>query len=117
MLRGILDAYADDTRRVFVADSFAGLPPPDTKSFPADAGDRHRTYPQLEVSRADVEDNFRLLAMPTNAEPVTPQNLPWSVAPELVDEFRRRAHQLGVPRKQRKNIGNQALRLWLEADR
>lgn len=59
LMRGILEAYGDDARRVFVADSFAGLPPPDAEIFPADVGDQHHTYAQLRVSRADVEDNFR----------------------------------------------------------
>jgi O-methyltransferase len=59
LMRAILEAYGDETRRVFVADSFAGLPPPDPENFPDDAGDRHHTLPQLQVSRADVEDNFR----------------------------------------------------------
>ena len=59
LMRGILEAYGDSTRRVFVADSFAGLPPPDPESFPADAGDLHHTQSQLKVSRADVEHNFR----------------------------------------------------------
>lgn len=59
LMRGILEAYEDQTRRVFVADSFAGLPPPDAESFPADAGDIHHTFDPLAVSRRDVEDNFR----------------------------------------------------------
>jgi O-methyltransferase len=59
LMRGILEAYGDDTRRVFVADSFAGLPSPDPESFPADAGDQHHTHIELQVSRNDVEDNFR----------------------------------------------------------
>ena len=59
LMRGILEAYGDDVRRVFVADSFAGLPTPDAENFPADAGDQHHTHTQLQVSRADVEDNFR----------------------------------------------------------
>lgn len=59
MMRGILEAYGDEERRVFVADSFAGLPPPDAASFPADTGDIHHTFDPLAVSRTDVEDNFR----------------------------------------------------------
>lgn len=59
MMRGILEAYGDPTRRVFVADSFTGLPQPDPDAYPADAGDVHHTFPQLRVSRADVENNFR----------------------------------------------------------
>jgi O-methyltransferase len=59
LMRGVLEAYDDGTRRVFVADSFAGLPPPDPETFPADAGDQHHTHSELEVSRADVEINFQ----------------------------------------------------------
>jgi hypothetical protein len=59
LMRGILEAYGETGRRVFVADSFAGLPPPNDAAFPADANDKHHTYPQLAVSRADVEENFR----------------------------------------------------------
>ncbi len=59
LMKGILAAYGDETRRVYVADSFAGLPPPDSKNFPEDAGDKHHAYTELQVSRADVEANFR----------------------------------------------------------
>jgi len=63
LMRGVLAAYGDVDRRVFVADSFAGLPPPDAESFPADAGDAHHTMDQLVVCRSDVEDNFRRFAL------------------------------------------------------
>lgn len=59
MMKGILEAYCDEVRRIFVADSFAGLPAPDPENFPADAGDQHHTFTELQVSRADVEENFR----------------------------------------------------------
>lgn len=59
LMKGILEAYGDETRRIFVADSFAGPPAPDPENFPADATDKHHTRTQLQVSRADVEDNFR----------------------------------------------------------
>jgi O-methyltransferase len=58
-MRGILEAYGDETRRVFVADSFQGLPPPSPDSFPADRGDDHHTHRELSVSRPEVEENFR----------------------------------------------------------
>jgi O-methyltransferase len=58
-MKGILEAYGEETRRVFVADSFTGLPAPDPENFPADAGDEHHTHAQLQVSRDVVEDNFR----------------------------------------------------------
>jgi O-methyltransferase len=58
-MRGILAAAGDTKRRVFVADSFRGLPPPDETAYPADAGDPHHTFSQLAISRADVAANFR----------------------------------------------------------
>lgn len=58
-MRGVLAAYADTQRRVFVADSFAGLPPPSPEIYAADAGDTHHTHKQLAISRTDVEENFR----------------------------------------------------------
>jgi O-methyltransferase len=57
-MRAILAAAGDSKRRVFVADSFKGLPPP-SDEFPADRGDAHSTYTQLAISRADVEANFK----------------------------------------------------------
>jgi hypothetical protein len=58
-MRAILAASGDATRRVWLADSFAGLPPPDADNFPADAGDRHHEWSEFAVSRAEVEENFR----------------------------------------------------------
>lgn len=59
MMRGILAAYGETTRRVFVADSFAGLPPPDAELFPADINDNHHTIGILAVSIEEVRENFR----------------------------------------------------------
>jgi O-methyltransferase len=58
-MRGLLRAYGDKSRNVWVADSFEGLPPPDAKQFPADAGDKHHTYSQLAIRLENVQDNFR----------------------------------------------------------
>ena len=58
LMKGILSAFGDLKRRVFVADSFQGLPKPDPE-FAEDAGDKHHTFSQLAVSRHDVEANFR----------------------------------------------------------
>jgi hypothetical protein len=59
-MRSILKAYGDTTRTVWVADSFAGLPPPNAEIYHADAGDKHHTFVDyLGVSRQVVEDNFR----------------------------------------------------------
>ena len=57
-MRAILEAHGDATRRVILADSFKGLPPP-SPDYPRDANDTHHTYPQLVVPRSEVEENFR----------------------------------------------------------
>ena len=58
-MAAILAAYGDKTRRVFVADSFQGLPPPNPEAYPADEGDRHSTFEELRVSADQVRENFR----------------------------------------------------------
>lgn len=58
-MRAVLAAHGIKNRRVFVADSFEGLPKPDPEKFPADAGDKHYTRTFLAVSKEQVEDNFR----------------------------------------------------------
>ena len=59
-MRGILAAHGDRHRRVFVADSFCGLPKPDAQHYPADRDDEFYLHkPVLGVSRAEVENNFR----------------------------------------------------------
>ena len=57
--KGIFAVRNEFDRRVFVADSFRGLPPPDPAKYAADDGDLHSTFQELAVSRAEVEDNFR----------------------------------------------------------
>jgi hypothetical protein len=58
-MRGILAAHGDAMRRVFVADSFHGLPPPDPTTYPADTDDKHHTVAELAVPRTEVEAKFR----------------------------------------------------------
>jgi hypothetical protein len=58
LLRAVLEAYEVRDRRVFVADSFAGLPPPDPARYPADAGAAFHEYDALAVSAAEVRRNF-----------------------------------------------------------
>jgi hypothetical protein len=55
LMRGILAANGDRTRKVYVADSFEGLPPP---MRPEDTGDRHHTFTELVVSESEVRANF-----------------------------------------------------------
>jgi len=57
-MRAALAAYGITDRRVFVADSFEGLPEPDTHRCPADRDSFFHTISFLAVSREDVERNF-----------------------------------------------------------
>jgi O-methyltransferase len=58
LMRGVLAAYGDTTRTVWVADSFDGLPPPDPEQYPADAGDTHHEVAFLAVPLEEVRANF-----------------------------------------------------------
>jgi O-methyltransferase len=58
-MRGVLAAYGVTDRRVFLADSFEGLPAPDEERWPADRGDTYYLNPLFVASRAEVEDNLR----------------------------------------------------------
>lgn len=60
LMRGMLKAWGDTSRTVWVADSFAGLPPPDAESYPADANDEHHKVDVLAVSLDSVQANFAL---------------------------------------------------------
>lgn len=58
MLRAVLLALGDTKRKVWVADSFQGLPKPDAENYPMDHGDPHWTYSELAVSLDAVKQNF-----------------------------------------------------------
>lgn len=58
LMAGVLEALDNKTRRVWVADSFQGLPKPNPEQYPVDQGDPHHTYKFLAVSQADVQKNF-----------------------------------------------------------
>ncbi|HEV7206723.1 MAG TPA: TylF/MycF family methyltransferase [Jatrophihabitans sp.] len=57
-MRGVLKAFDDTSRTVWVADSFQGLPPPDAARYPADAGDRLHKQTGLAVGVDIVRHNF-----------------------------------------------------------
>jgi O-methyltransferase len=57
LMRALLNIHGDD-RTVWVADSFAGLPPPDARSYPVDARDRHHAFKYLVVTEEEVKRNF-----------------------------------------------------------
>jgi O-methyltransferase len=57
MARAVLEAYEDRSRRVIAADSFAGLPAPDS-NYDADVGSNFHEYSELVVSEDEVRRNF-----------------------------------------------------------
>ncbi len=59
LMKGVLAVHGDTSRRLFVADSFEGLPAPDAAKYPKDEGDKHHVHQFLAVSKEEVEDNFR----------------------------------------------------------
>lgn len=57
-MRAILKAYDIKNRKVWVADSFQGLPVPDPEKYPADKNDKHYLMENLVVSLDEVKGNF-----------------------------------------------------------
>lgn len=58
LIRGILAANGIKDRKVYAADSFEGLPPPDPASYPADDGFDLHGFKELAVSLEEVKSNF-----------------------------------------------------------
>ncbi len=59
LMRAVLKAYGVNNRKVWVADSFAGLPPPDPTRYPADVDSTFHKFEALAVPLATVQENFR----------------------------------------------------------
>ena len=59
-MKAILRAYNINNRKIFVADSFQGLPKPDRSKYPLDENDRFHIHKYLSVKREDVVNNFSL---------------------------------------------------------
>lgn len=57
MMKAVLTAYGVSDRRIFCADSFLGLPPPDPK-YPADKRDRLHKFDELAIAVETVKANF-----------------------------------------------------------
>jgi hypothetical protein len=57
-MRAVLKAHGITDRRVWVADSFEGLPPPNVAKYPHDRGLNLETYKELAVSLEAVRANF-----------------------------------------------------------
>lgn len=58
MVRGVLKFRGVTDRKVYLADSFEGLPPPDEAAFPADTGSRYHTRGRLAVGVEAVRKTF-----------------------------------------------------------
>lgn len=58
-MRGFLKAHGIMNRRVWVADSFEGLPEPDEIKYPKDKGSQHHFIDFLKVSLQEVMENFK----------------------------------------------------------
>jgi len=56
--KALFTIYNED-RKVWVADSFAGLPKPNTELYPEDEGDDLYSLEQLRISEDQVKDNFK----------------------------------------------------------
>jgi hypothetical protein len=59
LMRALLKAHGVTDRTVWVADSFAGVPPPDAGQYPADAGHTLHQHAQLAVPLEQVRANFQ----------------------------------------------------------
>jgi O-methyltransferase len=57
-MRGVLKAYGITDRTVWLADSFQGLPPPDTSRYPMDRDLDLSTWDVLSVGEVEVRHNF-----------------------------------------------------------
>jgi hypothetical protein len=58
LMKSILAAYGVRDRRVWVADSFQGLPVPDGRNFPQDIPEDLSSFDELAVSQEQVKANF-----------------------------------------------------------
>jgi O-methyltransferase len=57
-MRAILEVHAVTDKKVWVCDSFEGLPLPEPDKYPADKGDAHHTFNFLAISKEAVAANF-----------------------------------------------------------
>jgi O-methyltransferase len=63
LMRGILKAYDVRDRKVWVADSFEGLPLPDADKYPADQGSTWHEPTFLAVSLEQVKSHFEVYGL------------------------------------------------------
>lgn len=58
LLRGLLRAYDNTSRRVWVADSFEGIPSPNREKYPDDAESNLHTFKELAIPLEQVQEHF-----------------------------------------------------------
>jgi len=58
-MKGVLVANGVTDRKIYLADSFEGLPIPNVEAYPSDAGYDLSKFTQLAVSVREVKENFR----------------------------------------------------------
>jgi len=58
LMAGLAKFMWEEPRRIFVADSFEGLPKPDSDKFPNDKGDTHHRHDFLAIDLNTVKNNF-----------------------------------------------------------
>ena len=58
-MRAMLKVYGERSRKVWVADSFQGVPKPNAKKYPADKRDSHWRHSKLAISLDTVRGNFK----------------------------------------------------------
>jgi O-methyltransferase len=63
LMRAVLKAYDVADRSVWVADSFAGLPPPNAEKYPQDKDIPYHTFDELVVSLDQVKHNFEIYGL------------------------------------------------------
>lgn len=59
LMKGILDAFNIMDKKIWVADSFKGVPKPNIEDYPQDKDDKLYTYTELQVSKEEVMNNFK----------------------------------------------------------
>ncbi|MCE2963053.1 MAG: TylF/MycF/NovP-related O-methyltransferase [Chitinophagales bacterium] len=57
-MKGLLKAYENNDKIVWVADSFSGLPKPDSSKYKQDFNDQHYLYKELAIPLETVKYNF-----------------------------------------------------------
>lgn len=58
-MRALIDAFQLHDKKVWLADSFEGLPPPDQSNFPEDQDSDLHKFKELAVSEETVKNNFK----------------------------------------------------------